>query len=299
MHLRGMACSNQKDMDRTVRRKPPRQRWTAGHHRPFQPDPSGPPNPQDWWRVSVDERLRNVAVVLVEPARPENVGAAARALKTMGLRRLIVVGTDAWRSGRARALAVGAGDVLEAVEEYETLAEAVEGMRAVAVTTARRRRRARPVYPVESVAPYLLGVAEHGPVAVVFGREEWGLTGAELNLGDWWATIPMVTTYPSLNLAQSVMLVCRELARAAIGPLPEYPWEPAPKGDRKRLIEHIGATVVSAGLVPRPDLDGYLTILGRVFDRALLEERDVKVLHGVFAQMRNYMKRHEEFDESA
>jgi len=239
-----------------------------------------------------DNRLRNVAVVLVEPSRPENVGAAARALKTMGLTRLLVVGSTTWRSGKARALAVGAGDVLESVEEFATLAEAVEGMCAVAVTTARRRRRARPVFPVDAVAPHLLGVAEHGPVAVVFGREEWGLNSSELLLGDWWTTIPMVTSYPSLNLAQSVMLVCRELARASMGPLPEYPWQPAPHGERHRLLEHAADTLVRAGLRPRPDLEGYLTVLGRVIDRALLEERDVQVLHGIFHQMDQFIHRY-------
>ena len=264
---------------------------SSNRQRVKMPDPSGPPNPGGWWQMTEDNRLRNVAVVLVEPSRPENVGAAARALKTMGLTRLIVVGSTAWRSGKARALAVGAGDVLESVEEYATLAEAVDGMEAVAVTTARRRRRARPVFPVDAVAPHLLGVAEHGPVAVVFGREEWGLSNSELLLGDWWTTIPMVTSYPSLNLAQSVMLVCRELARASMGPLPDYPWQPATRGERSKLLEHAADTMVRAGLRPRPDLEGYITVLGRMIDRALLEERDVQVLHGIFHQMDNYMHR--------
>lgn len=275
-----------------MKRSRPALRHRTAHTRLHPPDRSGPPNPEGWWQFSPDNRLRNVAIVLVEPARPENVGAAARALKTMGLRRLIVVGTDTWRSGKARALAVGAGDVLEAVEEYATLAEAVAEMKAVVVTTARKRRRSRPVFPIDGVAPHLLGVAEHGPVAVVFGREEWGLSSSELLLGDWWATIPMVTSYPSLNLAQSVMLVCRELARTAVGPLPEYPWVPAGKGERHRLIEHAARTAVSAGLIPRPDFEGYLTVLGRMIDRALLEDRDVGVLHGLFAQMDQYIHRH-------
>lgn len=256
------------------------------------PDLAGPPNPGGWWQMSSDNRLNNVAVVLVEPARAENVGAAARALKTMGMKRLIVVGSNIWRSGKARAVAVGAGDVLEAVEEYATLAEAVADMKAVAVTTARRRRRARPVFPVESIAPHMLGVADQGPVALVFGREEFGLTNQELMLGDWWVTIPMVTTYPSLNLAQSVMLVCNEMARASRGAMPAYPWEPASRADRYKLLEHAADTMVRAGLQPRPDYDGYLTVLGRMIDRALLEERDVKVLHGLFHQMDNYIEGH-------
>ena len=236
----------------------------------------------------------NVAVVLVEPARPENVGAAARAMKTMGLQRMIVTGSDAWRSGKARALAVGAGDILESVEEYATLAEAVEQMSAVAITTARRRRRTRPVHPVESVAPHLLSLARHSPVAIVFGREEWGLRNEELMLGDFWTTIPMATAYPSLNLAQSIMLVCHEIAKATTGPLPEYPWEPAPKGDRQRLLDHAASTMLKAGLYPRPDIEGYQMVLGRVLDRALLEERDVQVLHGIFHQMDIYIHQQEQ-----
>jgi len=260
-------------------------------------DQSGPPNPNSWWQMTKDNRLSNVAVILVEPSRPENVGAAARALKTMGLSRLIVVGSNAWRKGKARAVAVGAGEVLEAVEEYATLAEAVSQMKVVALTTARRRKRARPVFPIDSVAPHLLGVAEHGPVGIVFGREEYGLTNHEMLLGDWWTTIPMVTSYPSLNLAQSIMLVCRELARASLGPLPEYPWEPASKGERMQLLNHAGRTMERAGLNPRPDMEGYLTVLGRMMDRAILEDRDVQVLHGIFHQMDVYINRFGEKSE--
>ncbi|MBS1261894.1 MAG: putative tRNA/rRNA methyltransferase [Calditrichaeota bacterium] len=269
-----------------------RRRQVARAARPEQPHPSGPRSPSQFWRREERASLADIAVILVEPARPENVGAAARAMKTMGLSRLIVAGADQWRSGKARALAVGSEDILEAAEEYATLAEAVERMRVVAITTARRRRRTRHVHPVESVAPHLIELARDGPVAVVFGREEWGLRTDELLLGDWWMTVPMATAYPSLNLAQSVMLVCHELARAAAGALPEYPWTPAPKGERRRLLEHAARTVVKAGLQPRPDIDGYLMLLGRVLDRALLEQRDVKVLHGVFHQMDVYMHRH-------
>ncbi|MDP8205268.1 MAG: TrmJ/YjtD family RNA methyltransferase [Candidatus Electryonea clarkiae] len=252
---------------------------------------SGPPNPDELWQFASDNRLRNVALVLIEPARPENVGAAARAMKTMGLERLIIVGTSIWRSGKARALAVGAGDILEAVEEYATLAEAVAGMKAVAVTTARRRRRARPVFPVDSAVPHLLGVAEHGNVAVVFGREEWGMTQSELLLGDWWVTIPMANAYPSLNLAQSVMLVCNEISNASRRPMPQYPWVPADHKSRHLLMENAAKTLIEAGFQPKPDIDGFLLALSRVFDRALLEERDVKVIHGVFHQVELLNKR--------
>ncbi len=254
-------------------------------------DEGGPPSPEEWWRLKPDKRLDNIAIVLVEPARPENVGAAARAMKTMGLRRLIVTGTSNWKSGKARALAVGAGDILEGVEEYATLAEAVAPMKAVAMTTARKRKKSRAVFPVESAVPHLLGVAEHGPIAVVFGREEWGLYSRELMLGDWWITIPMRTTYPSLNLAQSVMLVCRELARASGGHLPSYPWEPAKHEDRHRLITSIADIAIKAGIHAKPDVDGFVNVLGRVFDRALLEETDLRVLHSVFHQFELFGKR--------
>ncbi|GBE29769.1 MAG TPA: RNA methyltransferase [Bacteroidetes bacterium] len=269
------------------------RRGVARAARWAKPDQSGPPSPDLYWRRDHDVRLDNVAVILVEPARPENVGAAARAMKTMGLQRLIVVGSDCWRSGKARALAVGAGELLEAVEEYATLAEAVEEMTAVAITTARRRRRTRPVHPVESVVPHLLSLARTGPVAIVFGREEWGLRNEELLLGDIWTTIPMATAYPSLNLAQSIMLVCHEIAKASTGPMPDYPWQPAAKGERQRLIDHATRTMLKAGLYPRPDVEGYQMVLGRVLDRALLEDRDVQVLHGIFHQMDVYMHQHE------
>ncbi|MBZ0265027.1 TrmJ/YjtD family RNA methyltransferase [bacterium] len=246
---------------------------------------AGPPTPESWWRFAEDDRLKQVAIILVEPSRAENVGAAARAMKTMGIHRLIVVGSDVWRTGKARAMGVGAHDILESVEEYGTLAEAVSTMKAVAVTTARRRKRSKPVFPMEAIAPNILGVGEHGPVGVVFGREEYGLTLSELLLGDWWVTIPINTSYPSLNLAQSVMVVCHELARAARGPMPAYPWNPATNDRRRQVIDHAASTMMKTGLQPRPDLEGYLLAISRMFDRALLEERDVELMHGLFHQM--------------
>jgi len=164
-------------------------------------------------------------------------------------------------------------------------------MKVVALTTARRRRRARPVFPIDSAAPHLLGVAEHGPVGLIFGREEWGLRTEEMLLGDWWVTIPMATSYPSLNLAQSVMLVCKDLAQAARGPLPTYPWNPARREQRLRVLDHAVDTMGKAGLFYKPDKIGYEMTIGRLFDRGLLEDRDIKVFHGLFHQMDNYIRR--------
>lgn len=152
---------------------------------------------------------------LVEPAVAENVGASARALKTMGFGRLVLVNSQVHRQPGARWLAHGSADILESIEVFPTLGEAVKDADLVIGTTAKKKRRVHTDYYLCSEIPDLLdsksGMLEK--VVLVFGREESGLTNNELKLCNILSTIPMKNRYPSLNLAQSVMIYAWELFR--------------------------------------------------------------------------------------
>jgi TrmH family RNA methyltransferase len=156
--------------------------------------------------------LARVRIVLVATTHPGNIGAAARAMKTMGLGALALVTPLRFPSAEATARAAGADDILAAAGVHDTLEEAVAGCRIVYGTTARERRIAWPTETVRDAAALIAACAD--PVAVVFGRERSGLTNAELDCCQRAIHIPTSADYRSLNLAQAVQICAYEIRLA-------------------------------------------------------------------------------------
>lgn len=145
--------------------------------------------------------------ILVEPAVPENVGAAARAIKTMGFSSLRLVNTKAHLEEEAKWLAHASNEILENAQEFKTLEEAIQDIDWIIGTSAKRRRVNEDYYPSHKINDLIQAkINSIKNLAIVFGREESGLTNEELRLCDMITSVPMKTTYPSLNLAQSVMI---------------------------------------------------------------------------------------------
>lgn len=151
-------------------------------------------------------------VILVSPARAENIGAAARAMKTMGFTELRIVASEAHREPAARIVAHGAGDIIDNIKEFETLEQALADVDFTVATTARSRARFHYYATPQALLPVLAEKAQWmNTLALVFGREDSGLTNEELALADMLTGVPMVADYPSLNLGQAVMVYCYQL----------------------------------------------------------------------------------------
>lgn len=151
--------------------------------------------------------------ILVEPAVPENIGAAARAIKTMGFSSLRLVNTKEHLDKKAGWVAHASREILEKAETFSSLEEAVKDIDWIIGTSAKKRRVNEDYYPINKINELIEAKANSiQNVAVVFGREESGLTNSELKLCDIVTTVPMKTTYPSLNLAQSVMIYAYTLS---------------------------------------------------------------------------------------
>ncbi len=149
--------------------------------------------------------------ILVQPARPENVGFAARALKTMGFNNLRVVESTAHLDTGARKTAYGAHDVLEGIKSFNNLAGALDDIDLSIATTAKQRIKRYDYYHPEQIVGIVnqkLGTLQR--VALVFGSEENGLSTKQLDQCDLLSTIPLAVSYPSLNLAQSVLVYAYE-----------------------------------------------------------------------------------------
>ncbi len=235
--------------------------------------------------------LANVTFILVEPQTPGNVGSAARAIKTMGFTQLVVVGGCGFKDNRqAQAFAHGADDVLQGARVVGSLDEAFEGIHRLIGTTHRSRDPGIPqVQPIRDVAPHIVEVSQKFRVGIVFGREDKGLFDIELGRCHLCTTVPAVHRVPSLNLAQAVQVVAYEIFLGSIGQVSGPKLDLAPDLEIERAIQHFVAAMRQAGFRPhRGDPETFARPLRRVFSRAVLENRDVRVLHKVARQVEKF-----------
>jgi len=164
--------------------------------------------------MDVETALAGVRIVLVEPLGPLNVGAIARVMKNMGLHQLVLVNPQCdILSPESRLMAVHAVDILSSAQVAQTIPAALRGCTRAIATTARLRSTDLQREHPRAALPWLLG----SPSAVIFGREDRGLSNAELNYAQRFVRIPSSPAYPSLNLAQAVAVCCYELYQGALG----------------------------------------------------------------------------------
>ena len=172
-------------------------------------------NQLDSTRVS--EYLDQVRIVMVNTTLPANIGSALRAMKTMGLTKLVLVAPKTFPHPHIDALSAGAQDLIEQIEIVETLEDAIEDCHLVFGTSARSRTIPWPLLDVRPAAKEALnGASQQQNIAIVFGREDRGLTNEELALANYHLTIPVNADYGVLNVAQAIQVVCYELRMAAL-----------------------------------------------------------------------------------
>lgn len=154
-----------------------------------------------------------ILFILVEPAVPENIGSSARALKTMGFKQLRLVNPADPLSDPARWLAHGASDILEKAEIFSSLENAVRDIDLIIGTSAKPRRVKNDYHLIASLPKIIKAKGDTlKKTGIVFGREDSGLRNEELRRCDLMSTIPLKTSFPSLNLAQAVMVYAYELS---------------------------------------------------------------------------------------
>lgn len=232
--------------------------------------------------------LENIRIVLVEPKYGGNIGSVCRAMMNMGLSDLAVVapGEDLdWEE--ARRMACHAGPMLDQLQRFQTLEEAVADCTVAAGTSARTGFYRDHGHVPRDLAPVLLDSAAHHPVALVFGREDKGLFNEELALCTHILNIPSSEHYPSLNLSHAVMVCCYELFLLAGDSTYTPPKESSPEADsamRERLYEAWSAMMLETGFCEPQKLTHMMLGLRRIFSRGKLTGNDVKILMGLAKQ---------------
>ncbi len=229
------------------------------------------------------ERLARIRVVLVEPAHPGNIGAAARALKTMGLSRLVLVRPARFPDRAASAMASNALDVLAGARVCDTLDEALAGTALSIALSARHRDLSHPALDARAAATELVAAAERNDVAVVFGNETAGLSNEDVMKCNRLARIPADPDYSSLNLAQAVQVVCYEVRMAVAGPAQEggARTEHARHEDVEKFFEHLERSLHGSGFLDAGNPRRLMERLRRLFARARLEREEVNILRGM------------------
>ena len=165
----------------------------------------------------VAEYLDQIRIVMVNTTLPANIGSALRAMKTMGLSKLVLVAPKTYPHPDIDALAAGAQDLIKQIEIVETLEQAIQDCHLVFGTSARSRTIPWPLLDVRPAAKEALnGASQQQNIAIVFGREDRGLTNEELALANYHLTIPVNADYGVLNVAQAIQVVCYELRMAAL-----------------------------------------------------------------------------------
>lgn len=230
---------------------------------------------------------QNVAIVLVETSYPGNIGSVARAMTNMGFEDLRLVNplTD-HRGEDARKLAHGCHDFLERAHVYPTLEAAVQGCSLVVATSHKSIRYNQKSFTARELGRELIPYCEENKVALVFGREQSGLTNTEINFCSWLVSIPSASSYPSLNLSQAVMLLCYELFMTSLAvPDPKIA-KLAESKELEHFLGYVHRTLELAGFHHknnRPEI--FLGTLRRVLTRRKLEVNDLNVFYKLFQQI--------------
>ena len=227
--------------------------------------------------------LDNVRVILSSPSHPGNIGAVARAMKTMGLGSLYLVNPKSFPDKEAERRSAGAWDVLNSTKVCTNLNEALSGTTLAAAVTARQRNLSLDVFDPRQGARKILSQAGKSPVAVVFGTETSGLTSDEISKCQFMVHIPANPEYSSLNLASAVQVMTYEL-RMALPNIEEYPptlGELASHDEIELFYRHFENTMINSGFLDPKSPKLLMQRIRRLYSRTNLEKKEISILRGI------------------
>jgi tRNA/rRNA methyltransferase len=228
-----------------------------------------------------------VSIVLVEPQSPGNVGMVCRAMKNMGVSDLRLVNPCPIDHPEALKFAVSARDLLERARIFPSLAEALADTSVSVATTRRHGKYRQEIYSPAEVARKITAGDGGDHAALVFGREDSGLTTEEVSLCTWHATIATSPDYGSMNLAQSVLVFCYELFGARNTGEDGQPAvrDLAGSQELETLYGHMERTLMRIGFLNPQNPAHLMRTLRRIYARAGLDTREVAVLRGLMSQI--------------
>ena len=243
--------------------------------------------------------LQNIRVVLVNTAHPGNIGASARAMKNMGLNQIILVQPKDFPSGVAIGRAASATDILESAVVVDSLKEAVADCGLVICASARSRKIPWPMLDPQQTAQKVVEEMDYTKIALVFGREDSGLSNEELQLGHFHVQIPAEEKYSSLNLAAAVLVICYEIRKVASeknthtqGQDTELWDQEFATGDQvEHFYQHLEQVMIDIKFHDPSNPRQLMQRMRRLFGRIRLDVMELNILRGILTNIEQSMKR--------
>ncbi len=234
--------------------------------------------------------LDNIRIVLVETTHPGNIGGAARAMKNMGLLNLFLVNPKSHPDPKSTWRAASASDVLDRATVVDCLEDAIADCHFVVGTSARQRRIPWPSLDARSCALEISRLKENEQVAILFGREDRGLTNEQLVLCNLHLQIPTSEDYSSLNVAMAVQIICYDLFIQSkySGEFEhiESNWDSpfSTNQDMQRFYLHLEETLAEIGFLEPTAPRQLMPRLKRLFNRVRLDEMELNILRGILSE---------------
>jgi tRNA (cytidine32/uridine32-2'-O)-methyltransferase len=238
--------------------------------------------------------LDKFRIVLVNTSHTGNIGSVARAMKTMGISNLYLVNPVTAPDSKAMALAAGATDILANAKTVDTLEEAIEDCGLVVGASARSRTWSWPMLDPRQCAKKMLAESPKHQVALVFGRENNGLSNEELQLCQFHVCLPANPEYSSLNLAMAVQTLCYEIRMTWLEQQDQYETveEEYPLADELGgFYQHLEQTLIKTGFIVKAHPGQVMMKLKRLFNRARVEKQELNILRGILSSIQSQRKR--------
>jgi tRNA/rRNA methyltransferase len=234
---------------------------------------------------------KNISIVMVRPRYPENIGAASRAMRNMGLTELIVVGPENYDIEKIRKLATHAAtDVVERIAVYDDLKTALSPFNYVVGTTARLGGERLTVSSPSEMAAKLVRISRKNRVAVLFGPEDRGLLNKDIRLCHELVNIP-ASDFPSLNVSQAVLIVCYEILIAGLEEKVKFAPRLASRHELDGMYDSVRDVLVRINYINPENPDYWMNKLRRFFTRMELRAGEVSIIRGICRQIDWYAKK--------
>lgn len=237
--------------------------------------------------------LNRVRIILIGTSHPGNIGAAARAMKTMGLAQLHLVAPELYPHEKATEMAASATDVLEKAVVHKDLSSAIADCTLVIGASARTRKIPWPMLTPREMAEKIQAEASTATIAILFGREQSGLTNDELQRCHWHLNIPANPDYSSLNLAAAVQVIAYELRVASVNLPPstveDYPL--ATVAEMESFLLHLETTLIMLNFLRADAPRKLMTRLRRFFARARPDVMEINIFRGILTAIHDGMQK--------
>ncbi len=244
-------------------------------------------------KVLLTHSLNSVKIVLVGTTHPGNIGAAARAMKNMGIKNLSLVQPKEFPSDVAIYRSKAAKDILEHAQVFNNLEEAIFDCELVIGTSARGRKVPWPILNPKEAAEEVSRSSSHHNIAIIFGREDRGLTNEELGLCNLHVNIPTDPDYSSLNLAQAVQILVYEIRQAILGEQEDKDYwdvELANNYQTELLINHMDELMQQVEFYDVDNPRKLLLRVRRFFKRSRIDVMETNIFRGLFATIQKKLK---------